>query len=103
MEQAYFGFASSDTYALELNIFRSGIDTDFAIFSFRQPDLPASNLDGNTFGSFFLHKFNHSLFDFDHMCLMSMTYIDHDYRYMNQGYFEMNTTFGGALKMLVIG
>ena len=103
MEQAYFEFASSDTYALELNIFRSGIDTDFAIFSFRQPDLPASNLDGNTFGSFFLHKFNHSLFDFDHMCLMSMTYIDPDYRYMNQGYFEMNTTFGGALKMLVIG
>ena len=25
-----------------------------------------------------------------------MTYIDPDYRYMNQGYFEMNTTFGGA-------
>ena len=52
--------------------------------------------DNNTFGSFFLHKFNHSLFDFDHMCLMSMTYIDPDYRYMNQAYFEMNTTFGGA-------
>ena len=95
-DQTFFEFASSDTYALELNIFRSGIDTDFAIFSFRQPDLPASSIDGNTFGAFFLHKFNHSLFDFDHMCLMSMTYMDPDYRYMNQAYFEMNTTFGGG-------
>ncbi len=96
MEQTNFEFASSNSYALELNIFRSGIDTDFAILSFRQPDLPASNLDGNTFGSFFLHKFNHSLFDFDHMCLMSMTYMDPDYRYMDQAYFSMNTTFGGG-------
>ena len=95
-DQTFFEFASSDTYALELNIFRSGIDTDFAIFSFRQPDLPASSIDGNTFGAFFLHKFNHSLFDFDHMCLMSMTYMDPDYRYMDQAYFSMNTTFGGG-------
>ena len=95
-EQTNFQFASSNSYVLELNIFRSGIDSDFAILSFRQPDLPASNLDGNTFGTFFLHKFNHSLFDFDHMCLMSMTYMDPDFRYMDQGYFSMNTTFGGA-------
>ena len=95
-EQTNFQFASSNSYVLELNIFRSGIDSDFAIFSFRQPDLPASNIDGNTFGTFFLHKFNHSLFDFDHMCLMSMTYMDPDYRYMDQAYFSMNTTFGGA-------
>ena len=96
MEQTNFEFASSNSYVLELNIFRSGIDSDFAILSFRQPDLPASNIDGNTFGTFFLHKFNHSLFDFDHMCLMSMTYMDPDYRYMDQAYFSMNTTFGGA-------
>ena len=96
MEQTNFEFASSNSYVLELNIFRSGIDSDFAILSFRQPDLPASNIDGNTFGTFFLHKFNHSLFDFDHMCLMSMTYMDPDFRYMDQGYFSMNTTFGGA-------
>ena len=95
-DQTFLEFASSDTYALELNIFRSGIDTDFAIFSFRQPDLPASSIDGNTFGAFFLHKFDHSLFDFDHMCLMSMTYMDPAQRYMAGGYFEMATTFGGG-------
>ena len=95
-DQAQFEFASSNSYVLELNIFRSGIDTDFAIFSFRQPDLPASSIDGNTFGSFFLHKFNHSLFDFDHMCLMSMSYMDPAQRYMTGGYFEMTTTFGGG-------
>ena len=95
-DQAQFEFASSNSYVLELNIFRSGIDTDFAIFSFRQPDLPASSIDGNTFGSFFLHQFNHSLFDFDHMCLMSMSYMDPAQRYMTGGYFEMTTTFGGG-------
>ena len=37
-----------NTYALELNVFESGIDTDFAIFSFKQPDKVFINIDGNT-------------------------------------------------------
>ena len=90
-------FASSSSYVLELNIFRSALDTDFAIFSFRQPDLPSNNLDGNTFCTFFLHKFTHSLFNFDEMYLGSMTYIDPDRRYMNDAHFYMDTTFGQSV------
>ena len=97
IEQAYFQFASSTSYVLELNIFRSAIDTDFAIFSFRQPDLPSSSIDGNTFGTFFLHKFTHSLFNFDEMYLGSMTYIDPDRRLMTDAHFYMDTTFGQSI------
>ena len=96
-DQTFLEFASSDTYALELNIFRSGIDTDFAIFSFRQPDLPSNNIDGNTFCTFFLHKFTHSLFNFDEMYLGSMSYIDPDRRYMNDAHFYIDTTFGQSV------
>ena len=90
-------FASSNTYALELNVFRSGIDNDFAIFSFKQPDLASNNIDGNTFCTFFLHKFTHSLFNFDEMYLGSMTYIDPSMRYMTDAYFNMETTFGQSV------
>ena len=97
IEQVYMQFASSNTYALELNVFRSGIDNDFAIFSFKQPDLASNNIDGNTFCTFFLHKFTHSLFNFDEMYLGSMTYIDPSMRYMTDAYFNMETTFGQSV------
>ena len=97
IEQVYMQFASSSSYVLELNIFQSALDTDFVIFSFRQPDLPSSSLDGNTFCTFFLHKFTHSLFNFDEMYLGSMTYIDPSYRYMTDAYFNMETTFGQSV------
>ena len=96
-DQVNMQFASSNTYALELNIFRSALDTDFAIFSFRQPDLASNNIDGNTFCTFFLHKFTHSLFNFDEMYLGSMTYIDPDRRYMTDAHFYMDTTFGQSV------
>ena len=35
---AQFEYASSNSFTLELNVFRSGIDTDFAVFSFKHPD-----------------------------------------------------------------
>ena len=96
-DQVFMQFASSNTYALELNVFRSGIDNDFAIFSFKQPDLASNNIDGNTFCTFFLHKFTHSLFNFDEMYLGSMTYIDPSRRYMNDAHFYMDTTFGQSV------
>ncbi len=98
-DQVNMQFASSNSYVLELNIFRSALDTDFAIFSFRQPDLPSNNIDGNTFCTFFLHKFTHSLFNFDEMYLGSMSYIDPDRRYMNDAHFYIDTTFGQSVSV----
>ena len=37
IEQVTLPFASSNSFTLELNVFRSGLDNNFAIFSFKHP------------------------------------------------------------------
>ncbi len=49
-------YASSNSFTLELNVFRSGIDNNFAVFSFKHPDKSSSSIDDNTYGTFFLHS-----------------------------------------------
>ena len=59
-------------------MFRSGIDPNFAVLSFRAPTLSATNINGNTFGTFFLHKFTTSVWDLDHVFLGGHTQIIRD-------------------------
>ena len=56
---------NNTSYQLDLNVFRSGIDPNFAVLSFSST-LSATNINGNTFGTFFLHKFTTS-WDLDHV------------------------------------
>ena len=74
--------------------FRSGIDTDFAVFSFKHPDKSSSSIDDNTYGTFFLHKFTHSLLNFDELSLGSMSYFDPVYRDMSGAHHEIHTNLG---------
>lgn len=68
-------YASSNSYQLDLNIFRSGIDPNFAVISFRHPTLSSTHLTGNTYATFILHNFTNSLFDLDHLFLGGITEI----------------------------
>ena len=49
--------ASSNNFQLDLNVFRSGIDTNFCVMSYRQPTLSSTKLRDNTFLTFILHNF----------------------------------------------
>ena len=89
-------YASSNSFTLELNVFRSGIDNNFAVFSFKHPDKPSSSIDDNTYGTFFLHKFSHSLLNLDELFLGTMTYMDPVYRNMSNGNHDMFTTTGNC-------
>lgn len=66
---------NNTTFQLDLNVFRSGIDPNFAVLSFRAPTLSATNINGNTFGTFFLHKFTTSVWDLDNVFLGGHTQI----------------------------
>jgi hypothetical protein len=66
---------NNTTFQLDLNVFRSSIDPNFAVLSYRAPTLSATNINGNTFGTFFLHKFNSNLWDLDHVFLGGHTQI----------------------------
>ena len=93
---AQFEYASSNSFTLELNVFRSGIDTDFAVFSFKHPDKSSSSIDDNTYGTFFLHKFSHSLLNLDELFLGTMTYMNPAQRDMTNAHFDMDTTTGNG-------
>ena len=69
---------NNTTFQLDLNVFRSGIDPNFAVLSFRAPTLSSTNINGNTFGTFFLHKFTTNLWDLDHVFLGGHTQIRRD-------------------------
>ena len=89
-------YASSNSFTLELNVFRSGIDNNFAVFSFKHPDKSSSSIDDNTYGTFFLHKFSHSLLNLDELFLGTLTYMDPAYRNMTNAHFNMYTTTGNC-------
>lgn len=62
-------------YQLDLNVFRSGLDPNFAVFSFRSPTLSATNINGNTYGTWFTHKFVTDIWDLDYVFLGGHTQI----------------------------
>jgi hypothetical protein len=73
--QTGFTFANSTSYQLDLNIFRSGIDPNFAVISFKHPTLSSSYITQNTFQTFIIHNFTNSLYDLDYLFLGGTTLI----------------------------
>lgn len=62
-------------FDLDLNLFRSGIDPRFVVFSYRNPTLSSTHLTSNTFDTFFFHNFDCSFWDYDHVYLAGVTKI----------------------------
>jgi hypothetical protein len=67
--------ASSTAYQLDLNIYRSSVDPNFAVFSFKQPTLSSTHLTGNSFATWFHHNYTSSLWDLDNVYLGTITYL----------------------------
>jgi hypothetical protein len=75
VRQTSLTFANSNAFKLDLNIFRSGIDPNFAVFSYRHPDISSLRLRDNTYATFFFHNFTTSLWDLDNLFLGGITEI----------------------------
>lgn len=71
-------YATSPSYRLDLNIYRSGLDPNFAVFAYKHPDLSSSSWSNNNFGVFFLHNFTTSIWDLDYLFLGGATFITPD-------------------------
>ena len=67
--------ASSNSYQLDLNVFRSGIDPNFVVLSYRQPTLSSTKLRDNTFLTFIPHNFTTDVWDLDNVWLGGITEI----------------------------
>ena len=79
-------FASSNTYPLQLNVYRSAIDTKFAVLSFREGTKPATTIEDNTYFTWFVHNYDSDLFDYDYLFQGGITQITSD---KNSSYDEL--------------
>ena len=70
----YAAATSPTTHGLKLNIYRSGIDTDFAVLSFSQPSI-SGTINDETFLTFIVHNFDSSLWDYDQVYSAGLTVI----------------------------
>ena len=68
--------ASSQSYQLDLNVFKSGLDPKFVVFSYRQPTLSSTKLRDNTFLTYILHNYTGDLWDLDDQFLGGVTTIN---------------------------
>ena len=49
--------AGSTSYQLDLNLYRSGLDPNFAVFAYKHPTLSSVRMSDNNYGVFFFHHF----------------------------------------------
>jgi hypothetical protein len=76
--QINYDIASSDSYQLDLNVYRSGIDPKFVVFSFKQPTLSSTHLNSNSFLTWIHHNYepNTGIWDYDSTYLGAITVIE---------------------------
>jgi len=67
--------SNGNSYQLDLNIYRSGLDPKFAVFSYKQPTLSSTHLTSNSFGTFFFHNFTTNIWDLNELFLGGLTFI----------------------------
>lgn len=67
--------ASSTSYQLDLNIYRSGIDPKFAVFSYRHPTLSSTKLRDTTYLTFICHNHTSDIWDYNDVFLSGLTFI----------------------------
>jgi len=67
--------SSSISYQLDLNVYRSGLDPNFAIFSYKQPTLSSTHLTSNSYLTWFHHNYTTNLWDLDELYLGAITEI----------------------------
>lgn len=70
--------AGSTSYQLDLNLYRSGLDPNFAVFAYKHPTLSSIRMSDNNYGVFFFHNYTTSIWDLDYLFLGGMTIISPD-------------------------
>lgn len=91
--------ASSRSYQLDLNVFRSGLDPKFIVWSYRQPTLSSTKLRDNTFLTYILHNYTGDLWDLDDQFLGGVTTI-HPSTQDSNPYLDFRTYPCGTIRKL---
>ena len=73
-QELYVG-SGNEIFQLDLNVYRSSIDPNFAVFCYKNPTKSSSIIWNNSYGAFFLHNFTTNLWDLDDVFLSGITKI----------------------------
>lgn len=65
----------SSSYDLELHVYRSSIDPNFAVFCYKHPTLSSTHLTDNTKKTLIFHNFTTNIWDYDNVFLSGLTEI----------------------------
>lgn len=60
-------------FELDLTLFKSGLDPNFVVFSYKAPTLSSTHIANNTFSTWFFHNFTTSIWDLDYVFLGGLT------------------------------
>jgi hypothetical protein len=74
--QVLLTVSNSNSYKLDLNVYRSAIDPKFVVFSYKQPTLSSTSILNNNFATFILHNFESTIWDLDNVFLGGVTVIE---------------------------
>ena len=64
------------SYQLDLNVYRSSLDPNFVVYSYKAPTLSSTHLNSNSFGCWFFHDYTTTLWDLDDQFLGGLTQIE---------------------------
>ena len=94
-----------------MNVYRSAIDTNFAVFSYKRPTVSTTSFSGSVDdeGTFIMHNYNSNVFDYDHEFCGGMTMIRPidsgastnpgiEFRTYLHGKIEYISSWGGAYR-----
>ena len=88
-----------NSYSLDLITYQSGIDPNFVVFSFKQPNLSSTQLRDNSFMTWFIHDYTSpGLFNYDDLWLGGVTVIQgisDGTTTLAQPYIRFRSYFGG--------
>lgn len=74
--QTTLSTGGSTTYELNLIVYRSGIDPNFAVFSFFKPTVSSTSHSTTTASTFFFSNYTTNVWDLDHLYLSGTTIIN---------------------------
>ena len=92
-------YNANNNYSLDLITYQSGIDPNFVVYSFKQPNLSSTQLRDNSFMTWFVHDYTSpGLFDYNDLFLGGVTLIagaSDGTTDLDQPYIRFRSYFGG--------
>ena len=95
MRASEFQYTESNAYQLDLTSYKSGLNPNFVVYSYRQPTRSSTSLSGNTYSTFILHDHIGTIWDHDNLFTSGITKINFGGGNPTNPYIDFSTYIAG--------